>query len=532
MLRSSIYVTIPTNVTVAELMLDTIKQHGNKVAIINAHTDQQYTYADIHQRITRAGSALRRRGLTKSHVMCFYSANSMDYSILMLALTSTGAVGTAINPASTVDESVRHMKLTNTQYIVCDDERLAKALEAARVLGGIKEIFVFGKADGSATSTDDLFADAGDMFRHEPLDPTDDVYCILPSSGTTGPPKGVMLTHFNFLHPIVTLSSPNIKLISNRGHARVLLFAPFFHVYGLAYNAMLWLAGETVVIMAKFDLPHYLSSISKYKITCLPVVPPVAVLLVKDERVSNYDLSSVTDITCGAASLKLETVAELSRKMGVPVRQMYGMTESTGLGTFSPTDNWKTGSVGVLFPTTAGQVVEPNSGRVLGANETGEICLRTQAIMKGYIGDETATGQTIDSHGWLHTGDIGYFDEDNHLYITGRIKELIKYKGYQVSPVELEGLLLEHPAVADVAVIGMPDDEAGELPRALVVVKDGYTVTPGDIDNFLREKVSPHKWLRGGVHFVSSIAKSPSGKILRLVLLAEQLAKHKAQAKL
>lgn len=252
------------------------------------------------------------------------------------------------------------------------------------------------------------------------------------------------------------------------------------------------------------------------------------VFLAKHPIVDKYDLSSLMVLLCGAAPLSRETEDQIKERIGVPfIRQGYGLSEST-LSVLVQTDDYcKPGSVGVLKVGIYAKVVDPDTGKILGPNERGELCFKGDGIMKGYIGDSKSTQSAI-RDGWLHTGDIGYFDDSLEFFIVDRIKELIKYKGFQVPPAEIEALLLTNEKIKDAAVIGKPDEEAGELPMAFVVKQPNTQLTAEDVINFVNERASPAKRLRGGVVFVDEIPRNPSGKILRRIL-RDMLKKQKSK---
>ncbi|HEX5096196.1 MAG TPA: AMP-binding protein, partial [Acidimicrobiia bacterium] len=253
------------------------------------------------------------------------------------------------------------------------------------------------------------------------------------------------------------------------------------------------------------------------KITRSFIAPPVAVALAKHPIVDNYDLSSLEQIFSGAAPLSAELALEVGKRLGCEVVQGYGMTELSPVSHLTPKGQFKPGSVGVTAPNTETMIVDPATQGPLGIDADGEVWVRGPQVMAGYLNNPKATADTIDRDGWLHTGDIGHIDEDGHLYIVDRLKELIKYKGFQVAPAELEALLLTHPSVADAAVIGRPDEACGEIPIAFVVLKPDQTCTEDDIKTFVAGQVATYKQLRE-VHFIDAVPKSASGKILRRVL--------------
>jgi len=375
---------------------------------------------------------------------------------------------------------------------------------------------VFGEAEG-ATSFDSLLESDGNVTPVA-INPRADLVALPYSSGTTGLPKGVMLTHYNLVANMCQMDG----LDYFHRDDTLLCVLPLFHIYGLVVVLNMGLhLGATIVTMPRFDLEQFLGLIQKYRVTLSHIVPPIVLKLAKDPSVEKYDLSSLKMIFSGAAPLGPELSRECMQRIGCGIRQGYGMTETSPVTHSSPADptKMKLGSIGPPAPNTECKLVDPATGAELGPNHEGEVCVRGPQNMKGYLNNPEATARTIDQNGWLHTGDIGYADEDGHFYIVDRVKELIKYKGFQVAPAELEAILLTHPAVADAAVIPCKDDEAGEVPKAFVVVKT--ETSPAAIMDFVAARVSPHKKIRA-VEFIDQIPKSLSGKILRRVLIEKE----------
>jgi acyl-CoA synthetase (AMP-forming)/AMP-acid ligase II len=300
---------------------------------------------------------------------------------------------------------------------------------------------------------------------------------------------------------------------------------PFFHIYGqtVIMNMGLHL-GATIVTMPRFDLEQFLGLIQEYRLTFAHLVPPIVLALAKHPLVDQYDLSSLHTILSGAAPLGAELERACTERIGVAIIQGYGMTEASPVTHVRPLDDTAhPGSIGPTLPNTESRVVSAEGGGDLGPGEDGEIWIRGPQVMQGYLNDPDATARTLDAEGWLHTGDIGHVDDDGFFYVVDRLKELIKYKGYQVPPAELEAILVTHPAVADAAVTPHPDEEAGEIPKAFVVLKPDSHASADDIMAFVAERVSPQKRVRM-VEFVSEIPKSASGKILRRVLVDRERA--------
>jgi 4-coumarate--CoA ligase len=357
------------------------------------------------------------------------------------------------------------------------------------------------------------------LAEQVPVDP-DDVVALPYSSGTTGTSKGVMLTHRNLVANVAQVLVP----ADMREDEKVIAVLPFFHIYGMQVLMNTGLrAGATIITMPRFDLEQFLRLHEDYGITRSFVAPPIVVALAKHPLVDRFDLSRLEQVFSGAAPLSAELALEAGKRIGCEVVQGYGMTELSPVSHLTPPGQFKPGSVGVTAPNTQTRIVHPATGEDLGPGEDGEVWVRGPQVMKGYLNNPEATAITLDDEGWLHTGDIGHVDEDGHVYVVDRLKELIKYKGFQVPPAELESLLLTHPAVADAAVVGLPDEEAGEIPAGYVVLKPGTQTSPEEIQAFVAEQVATYKQLRR-LTVVEAIPKSASGKILRRVIRDQALA--------
>ena len=330
-----------------------------------------------------------------------------------------------------------------------------------------------------------------------------------------------MLTHHNL---VANLLQTAAALPEVGEDDRLIAVLPFFHIYGLIVVLNLGLYhGTTIVTLPRFELETFLGTLASYGITFASLVPPIVLALAKHPSVEQHDLSKLRMVFSGAAPLGAEIAEACSRRIGCLVFQGYGLTETSPVTHMNPSDpaKAKPGSVGVPLPNTECRIVDLESGAELGTGESGEICIRGPQNMAGYLNRPDATAAMIDADGWLHTGDVGYVDADNHLFIVDRVKELIKYKGLQVPPAELEAILLTHEAVADAAVIPSPDEEAGEVPKAFVVLRGEATAEA--ILDYVAARVAPYKRIRR-IEFIDQIPKSASGKILRRVLVERERA--------
>lgn len=344
-----------------------------------------------------------------------------------------------------------------------------------------------------------------------------DVAVILYSSGTTGKSKGVMLTHRNLT---ATVAAYNAVRIPTASPAVCLLTVPCFHVYGFTYLLKGVAMMETVVMMERFELGKMLGAVERFRVTNVAVAPPVVVAMSKEGVGDGYDLSSLKTVACGGAPLgKDNFVAFMAKFPHVSIIQGYGLTESTAgvIRIVGPEEASQGGTTGKLVSGMEAKIVNPNTGEAMSPGEQGELWVRGPPIMKGYVGDPVATSVTL-VDGWLRTGDICYFDNEGFVYVVDRLKELIKYKGYQVAPAELEQLLQSHPEIKDAAVIPYPDEDAGQIPLAFVIRQPRSSMGEAEIINFVAKQVAPYKKVRRVV-FVNSIPKNATGKILRKDLL-------------
>jgi acyl-CoA synthetase (AMP-forming)/AMP-acid ligase II len=511
-------VSIP-EISLTDFIFGAIDEFPEKVALVDVPTGRSLTYGEFASAVRRVAAGLARRGFKKGDVFAIFSPNCLDYAVTFHAVAMLGGINTTINPLYTADEARFQLRDAGAKFLATIPVFMDKAGKAARTVG-IEEVFVFGEGD-SGTPFASLLADDGEVPTVE-IDPRNDLVALPYSSGTTGLPKGVMLTHYNLVANMCQMDG----LDYFHRDDRLLCVLPLFHIYGLVVVLNMGLhLGSTIVIMPRFDLEQFLAAIEKYRITLSHIVPPIVLKLAKEPIVDNYDLSSLKMIFSGAAPLGAELSRECMDRIGCGIRQGYGMTETSPVTHSSPADpaRMRLGSVGTAAPNTEVKLVDPGTGAELGANQEGEVCVRGPQIMKGYLNNPEATARTIDSDNWLHTGDIGYADSQGHFFIVDRVKELIKYKGFQVAPAELEALLLTHPAVLDAAVIPAHNDETGEVPKAFVVAKE--ETSDKEIMDFVAARVAPYKKIRE-VEFIAQIPKSLSGKILRRVLIEQERAKH------
>jgi acyl-CoA synthetase (AMP-forming)/AMP-acid ligase II len=435
-----------------------------------------------------------------------------------------------INSLYTPDEIAFQLKDSGAKILITISLFMDRAAAAAEK-APLDEIVVLDGMEGHANLFDLLAAEAPSV--QVDIDPENDLVTLPYSSGTTGLPKGVMLSHRN----LVANVAQTRKLIDLQPDERIIAVLPFFHIYGLTVlmnQGLQW--GATVVTLPRFDLEDFLRTIQDHKITRAFVAPPILVAFAKHPLVDQYDLSSLKSILSGAAPLDESLAKAVEQRLrkgadtGVTVAQGYGMTELSPVSHTTPDPGLEPpgseghevpkGSVGYAIPNTECRLVDPGTGEDAAEGERGELWIRGPQVMRGYLNNETATAETVDTDGWLHTGDVAIVDEHGVYTVVDRVKELIKYKGYQVAPAELEAVLLGHPEIADAAVIGVPEKESGEeLPKAFVVRTPGSELSEDAVIAYMTERVAPHKKIRF-VEFIDAVPKSAAGKILRKDLKA------------
>ncbi|MEE1755738.1 4-coumarate--CoA ligase family protein [Streptomyces sp. SP18CS02] len=488
--------------------------YGDEVALVDGAGDLTLTYAQLDAYHRRIAAALAEAGVRKGDVVALHSPNTVAYPAVFYGATRAGAAVTTVHPLATPEEFAKQLRDSTARWIVTVSPLLEAARRAAELVGGIEEIFVCDQAQGHRSVLDMIGSTAPEPVVR--IDPDEDIAALPYSSGTTGIPKGVMLTHRSIATNLAQLE----PLVPTGPGDRILAVLPFFHIYGQTalMNGPLR-RGATVVVLPRFELDQFLGAIEKHRVTALYVAPPIVLALAKHPAVARYDLSSVRYVVSSAAPLDARLAAACSARLNVPpVRQAYGMTELSPGSHVTPLDaaDPPAGTVGKLVPGTEMRIISVDRpGKDLGVGEAGEIAIRGPQVMKGYLGRPEATAAMIDPDGWLHTGDIGRVDENGWLFVVDRVKELIKYKGFQVAPAELEALLLTHQGIADAAVIGVYDEDGNEVPKAYVVRQPGTTdLSAEDIIAFVAGQVAPYKKIRR-VEFIGSVPRAASGKILR-----------------
>uniref|UniRef100_A0A1J3CE82 4-coumarate--CoA ligase n=1 Tax=Noccaea caerulescens TaxID=107243 RepID=A0A1J3CE82_NOCCA len=522
---------IPNHLLLHEYIFQNISEFADKPCLVNGPTGDVYSHADVHATSRKLAAGLRKLGVNQHDVVMLLLPNSPEVVLTFFAASFLGAAATSANPLFTPAEITKQAKASAAKLIITQYQYAGKV----KNLQNDGVLIICTDDDSSDIPKGCLRFSAltqySDEEDHDLLTDSvteispDDVVALPYSSGTTGLPKGVMLTHRGLVTSVAQqVDGENPNIYFNREDV-ILCVLPMFHVYALNSIMLCGLrVGATILIMPRFEIGLLLEQIQRYRVTVAMVVPPIVLAVVKSSETDKYDLSSVRIIMSGAAPLGKELEDSVSAKFpNASLGQTYGMTEAgpviaLSLGFAKEPFPVKSGACGTVVRNAEMKIVDPDTGCSLPKNSSGEICIRGQ-VMKGYINDPAATAATIDKDGWLHTGDIGYIDEEDELFIVDRLKELIKYKGFQVAPAELESLLIAHSDINDVAVVAMKEEDAGEVPVAFVVRSKDSNISETEIKQFVSEKVVCYKRINK-VFFTDSIPKAPSGKILRKDLRA------------
>ncbi|KAI8639567.1 hypothetical protein BD408DRAFT_445846 [Parasitella parasitica] len=494
----------------------------NRPVTIDGETGRSLTWNQIRERASCMATGWTENvGLKKGETVAVFAPNQYDHVILYLSLLGAKCTISPGNPAYTEAEFEHQITNCQASALVTVPALLPVLLKITDKIGLPRSrIFLFGdKQVEGCRPYSSLSGNKPTITPLQGLDGANDTAFICYSSGTTGLAKGVMLTHKNFIAQVVQTinAEPEEDYLNDDV---ILGFLPFYHIYGLTslvLNAFYKVV--PVVIMARFDLELLCQLVEKYKVTLASIVPPVAVLLAKAPVVAKYDLTTIRLLGCGAAPLSREHIEALAKRIPAQLKQGYGMTETTSGVISQSLEGGVPGSIGILSANMECKIVNEH-GQELGDDQEGEFLFRGPSIMKGYYNNPKANAETFTEDGWMRTGDVGKYDsKTGEFFILDRIKELIKYKGYQVAPAELEAILMGLDVIADCCVVGLYDDsQATEIPRAYIVLQPNVEKsdkTAKVIADYVASNVTNYKKLRGGVKFVDVIPKSPSGKILR-----------------
>ncbi len=489
------------DLTITQALFDALETAPDRVVLIDGPTRREWTGAQLIAAVKSLAGGLTERGYGAGHRVALMSPNSPEFAVIFHGVGWAGGTLTTLNPTYTAAE-VKHQLMDSGADVLFT----IAAFEATAREGMV------GTACQELVIIEDMAGWMGvPLATQVPVDLDKHVFALPYSSGTTGLPKGVMLSHRN----LVANVDQGLAVIKILPDETMVAFLPFFHIYGM--NVMLnthLIAGARLVCMPRFDLPAFLGFVQEYRVRMVMAVPPIANAMAKHPMVDQFDVTSLKVFVSAAAPLGAELSNACAARIGAMTMQGYGMTEMSPISHFSNEEHSVPGGVGFTVPNTVCKIIDPE-GRALGVGEEGELCIKGPQVMMGYLNNPEATARTIDAEGWLHTGDIACFDAQGQLFIRDRLKELIKVKGFQVAPAEVEAVLQTYKGVLDAAVIGVQDDEAGEVPMAFVVLSEGVQVA--DIASFLARELSHYKQPKQ-IEVIDAIPKSASGKILRRLL--------------
>nr|XP_018670085.2 4-coumarate--CoA ligase 1-like isoform X1 [Ciona intestinalis]XP_026692913.1 4-coumarate--CoA ligase 1-like isoform X2 [Ciona intestinalis] len=494
-------------------VLNALQEHGDKVAWIDvSQGGEKYSFSRIRVEALKCANALHKEGIRRGDVIGLFLPNSCQQKVLVLSLALCGATIVPINILYTKDEVERQMQIIEPKLIFTTSDQLNKLKSCSTNA----KIHIFGPNESENIYLKFL-KDGSDkgVYLDGEIDIYNDDLFLFCSSGTTGPPKLIQITNYSLVATTVLMKMTIKRSSTNIGISA----SAMFHIASIITTFPPLTQGCCQVYLSEHKVTDLLQAILNYKVTHLFLLASHFLELVKSDLVQNYDVSSLVEIATGASPTSDEVKLLAKSKYGLKaITEIYGLTEAVPVCVTDPILS-KSGSVGFLLPNTKMKVVDIDTRKKLGPRENGELLFKGPQVVKGYYKNPEATKNMFDGEGWLKSGDMGYFDDDGNLYITDRIKDVIKVHGVQVSSVEIESVLTEHPKIAAVGVIGVPDDvgNAGELPKAYIEKKEA-NLTTEEIHQFLEDKLADYKQLRGGVMFMDSLPRGGSGKIQKRVL--------------
>ncbi|KAF5305713.1 hypothetical protein FQR65_LT07610 [Abscondita terminalis] len=504
------------NKSIGYYLLECLKKRNpNDIIFEDALTHDTISAKCLLVNSIKLVSVFKKLGVEKDDVICMMIENNVNYASVVLAALYAGIIVNPINPDYTEGEIRRIFEITRPKMVISSETALA----VLKKFDTIQTVLYTSKNGHNLPNLEQLIKDVEiDLYSFEPIevDTSSQLTLILLSSGTTGLPKGVLYTHKNVRAAIICLKSMHL----DTKWTCTIQYMPGFHVYGIMMMLGAIFNQTKLVIMRKFETHLFLKCIEQHRIETIFGVPQILQFLCTTPLLTNYDITSIKYIFTGTASISENTIKSLKQRLKeVTILQLYGLTETSGPCVYQRPSKIKLGSVGNLVPGCTAKIVSVDNQQAVGPYKVGEICFKGDCVMKGYFNNEEATRMSFDSDGFFHTGDLGYYDDTSCFYIVDRLKDIIKYKGFQVSPSELENVLLEHPCIKETAVVGIPDERAGEVPLAFVVFHKGMSASEKEVIEFVAERISVQKRLYGGVRILENIPKTSLGKIQRRALL-------------
>ncbi len=512
----------------AQMLTRTVERYPEHIAVV--FNDVNLTYRELEALVNIFANALLDLGIRKGQTVCLFMTNRTEYVVSWFAITRIGAVVSPMNPSFKEREVAYQLSNSEAVAIVVQHELLPLVQAVRAEAPELQHVITVGT--GQQTSSTSVLSFSHLLQAYPSTPPRcpepewEDIVTLPYSSGTTGLPKGVMLSHKNLVcNAVQSIATARITF-----EDRMLVFVPLYHIYGIMLMGCATMSGARLVLMERFEASRCLQLTQEQSITLLYSVPQVLAALLAWPQLDEYDLHTVRFTQCGAAPVPPVLAYRFQERTGITVMTSYGLTEAAPGTHSNPVYDRrliKVETIGLPIHDTKQKIVDIETGqRELGVGEEGELIVQGPQVMQGYWKAPEATAEAV-RNGWLHTGDIGWRDEEGYVTITDRKKEMIKFKSFSVAPAQIEALLLEHPAVADVAVIGKTDEEAGEVPKAFVVLRTGYEHQQTDeLIDWVNGKLAAYKNIRE-VEFIDAIPRNPSGKILRRILKEKEQERRK-----
>jgi long-chain acyl-CoA synthetase len=515
MLRTQLYAD-PAGHFVHDVVLESCRRNNNKTALIDTSCNRRFTFAEYGSLVESLARGLISAGLALGEVVAIFLPNSWEFAITYHATTLAGGIPTLLNPSYREREIRFQLENSGATFLITDSPLLENVNLAG--LPALRRVFTTRRAHASCEDFASLLRPASAKFPEAAQGPQETVAALPYSSGTTGLPKGVMLSHYNLVANVYQFLGKNATPLT--ADDTMLCFLPLYHIYGLtvALTTSLTL-GCTLIIMSRFDVQTLSSLVLQESVTMMPMVPPAINVLCQAAEAGIFPNNhKVRWIKSGAAPLAPEVARRFTELTGIAVQQGYGMTEAspvTHVGYLAPPEMYRPSSVGQPLALTDCRILDIN-GEEVALDEPGELVMRGPQFMLGYWKEPQATAAVL-RDGWYFSGDIVRCDGDGFYYVVDRSKEMIKYKAFPVAPAEVEAVLLEHAAVRDCGVVAKPDLDCGEIPCAFVVLREGFTASEAlakQLCDFVADRLAHHKQPRE-VRFVEVVPRTPSGKILR-----------------
>ncbi len=503
----------------AHMLTHTAERYPEHTAVV--FNDSSLTYRELESLVNSFANALLALGISGGQRVCLFMTNRPEYVISWFAITRIGAVISPMNPSYKEREVAYQLTNSDAVAIVVQQELLPRVQAVHAEAPDLRHMITVGSGSQATLSFSHLLQTHSSTPPDCPEPAWEDMVTLPYSSGTTGLPKGVILSHKN----LVCNALQSIATARITSDDRMLVFLPLYHIYGIMLMGCAAMSGARLVLMERFEPGRCLQLIQEQGITLLYTVPQILSALLAWPQLDDYDLHTVRFAQCGAAPVPPVLAYRFQERTGITVMTSYGLTEAAPGTHSNPVYDRrliKVETIGLPIHDTQQKIVDIETGEVeLGVGQEGELVVKGPQVMQGYWKAPEATAQTL-RDGWLYTGDIGWRDEEGYVTVTDRKKEMIKFKGFSIAPAQIEALLLEHPAVADVAVIAKQDEEAGEIPKAFVVLSAEYENQSADeLMAWVNGKLATYKNVRE-ITFIDAVPRNPSGKILRRVLKEQE----------